>query len=104
MWWALPAGVGAMAGASINAVIQTLSPQRMRALGSSLLVLSATLIGMGAGPWAVGFASDALTGTYGAEAIRYALLFALISNPIGALFFLLAARSLRDDLVFAKDA
>ena len=63
-----------------------------------------TLIGMGAGPWAIGMASELLSERFGVESLRYALLIGLASNPVGALCYLLAGRSLRKDIEFAAQA
>ena len=101
VWWALPAGIGAMAEPAVYAVVQNLAPQRLPALATSILILNTTLIGMGAGPWAVGIGSDLMHADFGAEALRYALLAGLATNPIGAIFFWRAARTLRGDLQVA---
>ena len=103
VWWALPAGIGAMASPAVFAVIQNLAPERLRALASSLLVLNTTLLGMGAGPWLVGIASDLLTDRFGVEALRYALVAGLLTNPIGALCFWLAGRTLLSDLERSRE-
>jgi MFS family permease len=104
VWWALPAGIGAMASPAVYAVVQNLAPAHLRALATSVLILNTTLIGMGAGPWAVGYASDLFSDSLGVEALRYALVAGLITNPIGALFFWRAARSLREDLAQTRGA
>jgi MFS family permease len=56
------------------AMIQTLVPERMRAVSVALVYLAANLIGMGLGPLAAGGLSDALRPTLGEESLRYALL------------------------------
>jgi MFS family permease len=56
------------------ATIQTLVPQRMRAVSIALIYLFANLIGMGLGPLAAGSLSDALRPHFGEESLRYALL------------------------------
>jgi hypothetical protein len=42
--------------------------------------------------------NDALKGTYGADAVRYSLLSAAVTTTLGALLFVWAARSIRDDI------
>jgi len=56
------------------ATIQTLVPERMRAMSIAVIFLFANLIGMGLGPFAVGALSDALRPLFGEESLRLALL------------------------------
>jgi MFS family permease len=56
------------------ATIQSLVPDRMRAMSIALIYLFANLIGMGLGPLAVGALSDGLRPLLGEESLRYALL------------------------------
>lgn len=56
------------------ATIQTLVPERMRAMSIAVIYLFANLIGMGLGPFVVGVLSDALSTWAGQESLRYALL------------------------------
>jgi MFS transporter, Spinster family, sphingosine-1-phosphate transporter len=56
------------------ATIQTLVPERMRAVSIALVMLFANLIGMGLGPLATGALSDALHAWAAHESLRYALL------------------------------
>lgn len=75
---------------------------RMRATASALLFLVINIIGLGAGPWAVGFVSDLLAPTLGSESLRYAMLYVL--PPVmawSATHFWLAGRSLREDFAAA---
>lgn len=71
-------GLTALGGATANgplyATIQTLVPERMRAVSIALIYLFANLIGMGLGPLAAGALSDALRPLVGEESLRYALL------------------------------
>jgi MFS transporter, Spinster family, sphingosine-1-phosphate transporter len=72
-------GVFAMGMSALNgplfATMQTLVPERMRAVSFALAYLVANLIGVGFGPLAVGALSDALRPWATGESIRYALLF-----------------------------
>jgi MFS family permease len=71
-------GVGAvgvnMAIGPIFGTLQTLIPERMRALSVALIYLFANLIGLGVGPLLAGALSDVLTPRLGSESLRYALL------------------------------
>ena len=64
----------AMTAGPMFATIQTLLPQRIRAISIALLYLSGNLIGMGLGPLTVGAVSDALRPWAGEDSLRYALL------------------------------
>ncbi len=65
---------GAATNGPLFATIQTLIPQRMRAISIAVIYLFANLIGMGLGPLAAGALSDALRPLFGEESLRYALL------------------------------
>lgn len=65
--------IGAVTNGPLFAVIQTLVPQRMRAISIALVMLLANLVGMGLGPLAAGALSDAFTPLFGQESLRYAL-------------------------------
>jgi len=62
------------AAGPVFATIQTIVPERMRALSISVLFLFANLIGMGLGPLAAGGLSDAFRPRFGDDSLRYALL------------------------------
>lgn len=79
------------------AVTQTLSPVRMRALASALLLFMINIIGLGLGPQIVGILSDQLAFAYGQESLRYAILIGCMVYIGAALFFALAARAARED-------
>lgn len=58
----------------LYATIQTLVPDRMRAMSIAVMFLFANLIGMGLGPLMAGALSDAFRPWAGEESLRYALL------------------------------
>jgi MFS family permease len=66
--------VGSAMNAPLFAMIQSLVPERMRAMSIALIFLCGNLIGMGLGPLMVGVASDAFRSSAGEESLRYALL------------------------------
>jgi MFS transporter, Spinster family, sphingosine-1-phosphate transporter len=64
----------AMTYGPLFATIQTLVPERMRAMSIAIVYFFANLVGMGLGPLAVGALSDALRPSLGEDSLRYALL------------------------------
>ncbi len=81
------------------AMTQTLVKPHMRAMASAILLFILNLIGLGIGPWFVGFVSDQLAPTYGVESIRYALVsVVMVGNAWAGIHYLLAARTLKADL------
>ncbi len=77
---------------------QALVRPHARATASAVLVFVINLIGLGLGPPVIGALNDALAPTYGSAAIRYSLLVIGATNLWAAVHFLLAARSVREDL------
>jgi MFS family permease len=65
---------GYMTNGPLFGVIQTLVPQRMRAMSMALIYLFANLVGLGLGPLTVGALSDLFRPWAGEESLRYALL------------------------------
>ena len=89
---------GCTANGPLFAIIQTLVPERMRAISIATMYLFANLIGTGLGPLAAGFLSDALRPFVGEESLRYALL-ALCPGYLWAGWYLWrAARTVMQDL------
>jgi MFS family permease len=82
----------------IFAIAQTVARPSMRALASAIILLTATCFGQGVGPLVVGVLNDALKADFGANAVRYSLLSAAVTTSLGALLFVLAARSIRGDI------
>jgi len=86
----------------IFAIAQSVARPSMRALASTLVLLTATCFGQGIGPLAVGMINDALKSDYGADAVRYSLLSAAATTMLGALLFVWAAQFIRADIARAK--
>ena len=76
----------------------------MRAVASAILLFVLNIIGLGLGPQFTGIASDVLAATtdLGADALRWALVISLVFNILSALFYLLAAKTLKDDLALPQ--
>ncbi|MEJ7776500.1 MAG: MFS transporter [Sphingomicrobium sp.] len=83
-------------GPIVNAVQQLVAPP-VRATASACFLLINNLIGIGFGTFIFGFLSDYLQPTYGAEALRTALLFGLGFYFLAALLCGLAALRLSRD-------
>ncbi|MFN3231866.1 MAG: spinster family MFS transporter [Alphaproteobacteria bacterium] len=98
--WFLPLTValGATYQGSTFAMVQTLSPLRMRAQASAVLLFVINLIGLGLGPSAIGIASDLLAPYYGEESLRYALFGVSMLGVWGAVHYYWAGKSYREDL------
>ena len=99
----LPSFVGLMFMAAVFfgpsfAMTQALATLRMRSVATSVLLFIQTLIGFGLGPAATGFISDRLTPSVHQDALRYALVIIGVVNLWAALHYVLAARTLRQDL------
>jgi MFS family permease len=82
----------------IFGLVQTLVPMRMRALASSILLFVTNLVGMGMGPLFIGFSSDRLGAAGVVAPLRWAMLVTLCFTVWTALHYLIAARTLREDL------
>ncbi len=78
--------------------IQNLAPMRMRALASAAVLFVLNIIGLGLGPFLVGVLSDLLAGPFGQDSLRYAILIATAAYFWAGAHFLLAGRSIRQDL------
>jgi predicted MFS family arabinose efflux permease len=99
----VPGGlVGGMWPPPSYAATQNLVPPHMRALASAILLFFLNLIGLGAGPFAVGLLSDRLAPGFGAESVRFALVIPLALNVIGALCYWRASGSYAAELAAAR--
>ena len=99
--YVLPLAFGYMYLGPTLATTHALVAPRMRALASAVLLFIINLIGLGLGPTIVGLVSDALSPTYGADSLRYAIVVTFCFNVWSALHYYLAAKHLRRDLAAA---
>ncbi|MCJ8159766.1 MFS transporter [Sphingomonas sp. LaA6.9] len=83
----------------VISAVQHLVPAHMRATASASFLLINNLIGIGGGTFFLGALSDALTRSYGNEALRYAMLASLGFYLLAALLMWLASKPLRQDWV-----
>jgi MFS family permease len=82
----------------IFTITQSVAKPSMRAFAAATVLLTATCFGQGVGPLVVGAITDSLRAELGADAIRYSLLAAAATSFAGALFFVAAARFIKDDI------
>lgn len=102
MWWAVPAALSSAGWAPVAyGIAQNLAPPHMRAVASAFVIIFITFLGTGLGPWAVRILNDALEPTYGDLAVRWSLLYVLLSCSVGALLFGLAGHTIERDLADA---
>jgi MFS family permease len=95
----IPGGlVGGMWPPPSYAATQNLVPPHMRALASAILLFFLNLIGLGAGPFAVGWLSDVFAPSFGKESVRWALVIPLALNVLGAFAYWQASRSYAAEL------
>ncbi len=78
--------------------IQNLAPMRMRAIASAVMLFILNIIGLGLGPFLVGFLSDLLSASMGTDGLRYAILISTGVYFWAGAHFLLAGRNIRRDL------
>lgn len=82
-----------------QATIQGLAGLRMRAMALAVMLFLNNLIGQGLGPQVVGILSDHMRRAYGPDSLRYSLLIVVVVASLASAFhFIMAARTLRQDL------
>jgi predicted MFS family arabinose efflux permease len=80
--------------------IQSLAGVKRRAMAAAINGLLVNLVALGLGPLIVGAASDYFNARYGDQSLRYSILSVVVVAYLwAALHFLLASRTLREDLV-----
>lgn len=86
------------------AMTQSLVPPTMRATASAINLFIVNLIGLGLGPFLMGYLNDALAAQYGDESIRYSLLSVGAVGGSAFFFFWIASGTLPRDLAAARAA
>ena len=89
-------------GPVVTAITRLVLPE-MRATAAALFLFINNLIGLGAGTAVIGAISDALTGRYGDEALRYSAMTTTGLYALAALLMLLASRRLAQDFQSITD-
>lgn len=84
--------------APTSAVIQNLTPLRMRARAAALALFMINLLGLGAGPLIVGRLSDHLRPIFGDDSLRYALTPVILFAVISAAVYFVAGKRLGEHI------
>ena len=99
-----PSFLGLMYQAPALALVQSLATPAMRATAGAILLFVINIVGLAMGPAVTGLVSDALEPRFGDDALRYAILITSLALAWSSLHFMLAARTVADDLAFARAA
>ena len=91
--------IAAAGGGVALSAIQSFAEPNRRATAISLVLFLSSLLGLGAGPFAVGLISDLLEPRFGAESLRYALVISTAALIWAGAHFAMAARTARQDQV-----
>lgn len=89
--WSVPSG-------PVIAATYSVTTPAMRATAGAITIFFTSAVGIGLGPFCVGVLSDALSQSFGQEALRYALLVPVALHPLLAIAAYGAAKVLPDDL------
>lgn len=81
-----------------GAVVQGLAPVRMRALAAATKTLILNLIGLGLGPFIIGFLSETFNQGDSGEGLRMAMLWLITINLWAAIHYVIGARHLPGEL------
>jgi predicted MFS family arabinose efflux permease len=76
--YAIPAALGTVYVAPGFALIQNETPLHMRSVAAAINLFVVNIVGLGLGPFTVGFLSDQFTPAYGEDSLRYALMATLL--------------------------
>ena len=93
----VPVALGLVWLGPVLSSIQHVVPPQMRATASAVFLFINNLIGIGLGSVALGALSDALSGRYGENSLRYAILAGTSFYLVAAVLFLLSAKRLERD-------
>jgi MFS family permease len=77
--YALPAMLGTLYVAPGFALIQNSTPLEMRSVAAAINLFITNIIGLGLGPFTVGFFSDVFSQTHGEDGLRWGLATTIVS-------------------------
>lgn len=89
---------GSMPNGPLFALIHNSVPAALRALASSLFLLSMTLLGGGGGPLLIGVFSDLLSASFGIESLKYAMLAVKLLGVMLFVHLWIALRHVKRDM------
>ena len=88
LWaYALPAALGTVYVAPGFALIQNRTPIEMRSVAAAINLFIVNIVGLGLGPFTVGFFSDIFSREHGIDGLRYGLMVTLIFIVWGSLHY-----------------
>jgi len=90
-------------GPVITAIQQIVAPN-MRSTASASFLLINNFIGIGFGIYVFGELSMRMTARYGDQSLKYSVLFGLVFYLLAAVFYALAARRLKRDMIAPKSS
>lgn len=97
-FWAIPVAASAIYLGPALSVTQGLASLKMRAMASAVMLFIINLIGLGLGPLAIGIMSDVFTPYFGEASLRWALVVGSLVNLWAIFHFMMAARTVREEL------
>lgn len=97
----VPVFLGAMYLGPTLAMTHGIVSLRMRAVASAILFFVLNLIGLGLGPLMTGMLSDYLSADFGDDSLRYALIVVVLVYVWATLHYVLAAKTIAQDLAAA---
>jgi predicted MFS family arabinose efflux permease len=103
LFFLIPAALAAAYFAPLIAMTHSLVDDNMRAMSSAMTLLIINLIGLGLGPLCIGYVSDLLLDSHGAESLRQSMLLLLpLSFAISIVCYMLAAPHLARESRYAN--
>ncbi len=95
--------VGGLSASPLLAIVVTIVPSQIRATASAILLLMTAILGMGGGPFLIGWLSDMLKPALHAEALRYSLLSVTVVTSVWvSIHYIFILRYLADRLRAAR--
>jgi MFS family permease len=102
---AVPTALNSLWYGPVYAAVQSIVPPRLRATAVAIMLFIVNMIGLGLGPLTMGLVSDYFATTMGygpAEGLRWAILTTGAVGIIALICFLMARRTIREELEAAK--
>ncbi|MEP1385294.1 MAG: MFS transporter [Paraglaciecola sp.] len=99
----LPAIMGMFFQGPLLAMSQAATPVSMRSSSAALMLFVGNIIGLGLGPFVIGFISESLSDTYGTESLRYALYVIPVAALLAAIVVFAGSFSLKKDIDRAEN-